>query len=389
MFGLQQPRSEPMTAIYGLTSKARCIAAQGCLPDDAADDDDDEFSSSSSRSRFLVGTLALRDENEVHLVEVDESDPDAPALQEVAVYAHPGEVWALGPAPHAPGLLVTSYAGGSGAPHCTLWRLPRAAADAPSGSLAPVAHAASSDGRVCAVEWAPRDAQRLLLLDLHSVRLATVGDGLRETAVVTRPDMRFAAVRWSPLQEHVVATAGADGAVRAWDLRSGSSGGNAAFSVDRAHADHVRDIDFNPNSLHHFATGGDDCKVRVWDVRRLARPVRTLSAHSHWVWSVRYNPFHDELLLSSGSDGRVVLWDVTSLSSKVVQEPSSASKSTSKPSRRSDGPIRVYEEHEDSVYGVAWGSSPSSSLWSFVSLSYAGRVVLNYVPREFSDLLNS
>jgi len=89
------------------------------------------------------------------------------------------------------------------------------------------------------------------------------------------------------------------------------------------------------------------------------------------VWNVRYNPYHDELLVSSGSDCRVILWNVASVSSKFTNAPALKGDDMAAhpvPSKGNDGPIKVYEEHEDSVYGLAWSSSPSSSLWSFVSL---------------------
>lgn len=50
-------------------------------------------------------------------------------------------------------------------------------------------------------------------------------------------------------------------------------------------------------------------------------------------------------------------------------------------SKTRDHLIKTFEEHEDSVYSVAW----STSGWSFASLSYDGRVVVNGVPREYSD----
>jgi WD40 repeat protein len=45
--------------------------------------------------------------------------------------------------------------------------------------------------------------------------------------------------------------------------------------------------------------------------------------------------------------------------------------------------IKSFEEHEDSVYCVSWGTSA----WVFSSLSYDGRVVVNYVPKEYRDLI--
>ncbi len=44
-----------------------------------------------------------------------------------------------------------------------------------------------------------------------------------------------------------------------------------------------------------------------------------------------------------------------------------------------DGRVQSYDEHEDSVYGVAWSLADP---WLFASLSYDGRVVINTVPKN-------
>lgn len=44
-----------------------------------------------------------------------------------------------------------------------------------------------------------------------------------------------------------------------------------------------------------------------------------------------------------------------------------------------DGVLAVYEEHEDSVYAVEWSSGDP---WTFASLSYDGRLIINRVPKS-------
>lgn len=44
-----------------------------------------------------------------------------------------------------------------------------------------------------------------------------------------------------------------------------------------------------------------------------------------------------------------------------------------------DGKAHTFDEHEDSVYGLAWSAVDP---WLFASLSYDGRVVLNVVPKN-------
>ncbi|KAJ3085619.1 Protein tssc1, partial [Quaeritorhiza haematococci] len=44
-----------------------------------------------------------------------------------------------------------------------------------------------------------------------------------------------------------------------------------------------------------------------------------------------------------------------------------------------DGLVLTYDQHEDSVYSVAWSNADP---WIFASLSFDGRVVVNMVPRS-------
>ena len=74
------------------------------------------------------------------------------------------------------------------------------------------------------------------------------------------------------------------------------------------------------------------------------------------VWSVRYNPFHDQLLLTCSSDNRVVLSSIASLSSEPFKTTIDDDNQTSEIANNQeqilelDRVVKVYEEHEDSVY---------------------------------------
>lgn len=53
--------------------------------------------------------------------------------------------------------------------------------------------------------------------------------------------------------------------------------------------------------------------------------------------------------------------------------------SPSPPVPQKDEVIRVFEEHEDSVYSAVWSCADA---WVFASLSYDGRLVINHVPTQ-------
>nr|XP_020503660.2 EARP-interacting protein homolog [Labrus bergylta] len=159
------------------------------------------------------------------------------------------------------------------------------------------------------------------------------------------------------------------------------------YSIENAHGQLVRDLDFNPNRQYYLASCGDDCKVKFWDVRNVQEPVKTLEEHSHWVWSVRYNHSHDQLVLTASSDSRLILSNMVSISSEpfghLVDDEELSEGEDNRQDDKSKEPLKdsvvsTYEEHEDSVYAAEWSSADP---WLFASLSYDGRLVINRVPR--------
>ena len=171
-------------------------------------------------------------------------------------------------------------------------------------------------------------------------------------------------------REVTVACAGGDsGHLVGIDLRSSTR----AHRIFGAHEQGANDVDYNPNKPHQISSGGYDGKVRFWDVRHTAGPLLVLDAHSHWVSCAKYNRFHDQLLLSAGSDAVVNLWRVSSISSSPLLELDDDATERSAP----DALVRRFEEHEDSVYAVAWSACDA---WIFASLSLDGRVVVNHTP---------
>ncbi len=98
---------------------------------------------------------------------------------------------------------------------------------------------------------------------------------------------------------------------------------------------------------------------------------------------MKYNPFHDQLVLTCSSDNRVVLNSVPSLSSEpyktsVVDTAGEQNENDEKVAQL-DKVVKVYEDHEDSVYAVEWSVADP---WIFASLSYDGRLVINKVPKD-------
>ncbi|XP_065187710.1 EARP and GARP complex-interacting protein 1-like [Sycon ciliatum] len=369
--------------IYGLEFQGRAVAAR-------AGETDSIF--------FLVGTQSLKHDNQLHVLEFD----DESNYIEKQIFSHlAGEINHISTSVADKDLLATCHSAvvenkvKSGA---TVWRLPSGTPSTlaldlnSSGSqigsgtlpeLERVAELGGHDGVVRGTQWHPGgNGSRLVSVDHKNLRVwdlkASSGSAKQVSCATLDVRPTFSSVRWNPHFNCSQVGTAVDSGVQGWDLRSMKT----AFSIENAHGQLVRDLDFNPNRQYYMATCGDDCLVKFWDQRKIDAPLKICQSHSHWVWSVRFNPFHDQLVTSSSSDSRVILHGVPSLSSEPIasaddEEDPDTEKRDQKP--LTDGELSRYEEHEDSVYAAEWSAADP---WVFASLSYDGRLVINRVPRN-------
>lgn len=199
---------------------------------------------------------------------------------------------------------------------------------------------------------------------------------------------KVSSVKWSPHSNASILGVAVGANVIGIDTRITDSSAQPIWTIP-AHNHFVRDADFNPNAQYVLATVGDDCETRIWDVRKPSAPVVSLLSHSHWIWSIRFNQFHDQLLLSCSSDSKVLLTRIASQASQpfghLIEDSSDEDviqrrqRSQRDEQSLSDKVIAEFEEHEDSVYCAEWSTADP---WTFASLSYDGRVVINKVPKS-------
>mmetsp|Transcript_17335 Transcript_17335/g.27079 ORF Transcript_17335/g.27079 Transcript_17335/m.27079 type:complete len:383 (-) Transcript_17335:94-1242(-) len=327
--------------------------------------------------RFFVGTCSLRDDNEVHLVEIQKSEAFGDKIKCVEVFNHQEEIWQIAPCPTNEELFFTAHSSSDFKDRVgSLWKI--------EGKEIKKLMALDSVPGLRQILWDPSEMDEGTIISLHEGSL-NVWDIEKEDnwASSQKKKADFGLSQgtkaiWNPHFNEEIATLNGK-SINFWDLRTMKE----TMGTDSAHSQAVRDLDFNNNKPYHFVSGGDDAQIKFWDSRKLNQPITQIQGHSHWVWNVKYHDNLDQLLISSGSDEVVKLWNMNSLSSNSSSLPRGGGSTWDKESVRSDsGLVKIFDDHEESVYGLSWTSAMDVDTWTFVSLSYDGRLVCHQVPQE-------
>ena len=162
-------------------------------------------------------------------------------------------------------------------------------------------------------------------------------------------------VDWHKHHAHLFASVGDDARLLIWDSRN--SGNQASQMVEKAHAEDVNCVSFNPFNEFMLATGGSDNVVNLWDMRNLKSKMHSFDGHQGGVYQVCWSPFNESIIASCSSDRRVHIWDV----SRVGNEQS--------PEDEEDGPpelLFVHGGHTAKVSDFSWNQNED---WVVASVS--------------------
>ena len=136
------------------------------------------------------------------------------------------------------------------------------------------------------------------------------------------------------------------------------------YIIENKGKQEILNIDFNPNKQYYLMCSTHST-LRFYDIRKGNLPVKCYEDHHSLILNAKYNHSHDELILAAYDDGTVGLLRITSVSSVPM-------------GKDEDAMVKLYDEHEDAVYQVAWSHF---SPWVFASLGYsAANFVVNIVP---------
>jgi len=351
----------PVSAIYDLKYPCRTMAPVLA---------EDEMHS------FFVGTMMMGKKNEIHQIEFDE---DRNMIKCLKVLKHPAEIGQLSPCPHDANLLFTVFREGFETAG-SLWQITDATSGTGAAELEQIFRFPDDKraGNIMKALWEPSltaSGSDCKVLGFHEygLQLCSIEDTDVQTAKDNATGVQWAptegrltAAAWSQNKNQVSASVGRD--LVTWDLRTFKQ----STRFKDAHPLSIRDIDYNPNKPWYLVSGSDDGSIKFWDVRRGKTSIKTVNAHSHWVSSVKYNPNHDQLVVSGGTDHAVKLWRLSSISSAPLLELEEESSAAA-----ADSLVKRFDDHEDSVYSVAWSAHEA---WVFGSVSHKGRVVISDVP---------
>lgn len=118
---------------------------------------------------------------------------------------------------------------------------------------------------------------------------------------------------WNAHDVNQIVIGGVSHGFKILDIRALNNANSTTVSwkCDHAHADVIRDIQWNPMIPHWLATCGSDNVINIWDLRyNSGTPVIALEGHDNIVKRLSWSRFHCETLLSGGIDHCVKLWNL-------------------------------------------------------------------------------
>ncbi|KAL7412467.1 WD40-repeat-containing domain protein [Mrakia frigida] len=150
-------------------------------------------------------------------------------------------------------------------------------------------------------------AQKLLLWDLGLPSHRAIS---REVDAHTRA---ISDINWAVFNPDVVATAGIDGWIKCWDVRTSMDKDAGRFSAWGWGSTQVK---WNRKEEHIVASSHDN-KVLIWDRRMGSIPVTRIRAHSAKIYGIDWSREAGDEIVTCSLDKTIKLWNISSPSLPV------------------------------------------------------------------------
>ncbi|CAL1708190.1 unnamed protein product [Somion occarium] len=181
-------------------------------------------------------------------------------------------------------------------------------------------------------------------------------------------------VAWLPGSTDIFVSVGADGSLRAFDLRSLEHSTilyetpapknvppptSSPSSTARPHTSPLLRIAFNPADSNYMSTFHQDGQeIQILDMRSPGQPVMELKAHRGPVNSLGWSSTENPLLATAGDDCQLLLWDLNAFTQIAAQSPRSTSAGLSSPrpdakKRIVTDPVMAYTGQSE-IVNLAW-----------------------------------
>ena len=176
-----------------------------------------------------------------------------------------------------------------------------------------------------ALDWAPTTSYplgRLLTGDgdglIYSTQRTEGGGWATDNRPFKGHHGSIEEIQWSPNEKTVFASAGSDGTVKIWDVRSKSR--KPAVDVKVSSSD-INVMSWSRQTSHLLATGADDGEWAVWDLRQWKpagdnsdkqkpSPVADFKFHKKPITSIEWHPTDDSVVAVACADNTATLWDL-------------------------------------------------------------------------------
>lgn len=173
-----------------------------------------------------------------------------------------------------------------------------------------------------AVDWSPLIATGKLATGDNDgaiyVTTRTAGEGwATDSRALVGHAGSVEELQWSPAERNVFASAGSDGTVRVWDVRSKSRTAALAVQAGAGGVD-VNVLSWNAQTSHLLASGDESGTWAVWDLRNWKpaagtsrpTPVASFAWSKEQITSIEWHPTDDSVVAVAAGDDTLTLWDL-------------------------------------------------------------------------------